>query len=100
VVAKLLTHLLLSLSLGKVSQRCARALPLLLLMRREAAEAGRAARDNEASAPSAGRPSTVPPSSLTTSAPVGGSGAGMGRLTHWSQLGGETSSSGISTTAT
>jgi hypothetical protein len=57
------------------------------------------ARDDEASAPSAGYPSAAPLSSLTMSAPVGGSGAGAGRLTHWSQPGGGTSSSGISTTA-
>jgi hypothetical protein len=44
-------------------------------------------------------PSVAPPSPLTTSAPVGGSGASAGRLTHWSQPGGGTSSSGISTTA-
>jgi hypothetical protein len=62
-------------------------------------EAGRAACDDEAPAPLAGHPSAVPSSSLTTSAPVGGSGAGAGRLTHWSQPGGRTSSSGISTTA-
>jgi hypothetical protein len=45
-------------------------------------EVGRAARDDEAPAPSVGPPNAVPPSPLTTSALVGGSGAGAGRLTH------------------
>jgi hypothetical protein len=38
VVAKLLPQLLLGLSLGKVGRRCAGALPLLLWMRRGAAQ--------------------------------------------------------------
>jgi hypothetical protein len=62
-------------------------------------EVGRAARDDDAPAPSAGHPSATPPSSLTMSAPAEASGADAGRLTHWSQPGGGTSSSGISTTA-
>jgi hypothetical protein len=99
VVAKLLPQLLLGLSLGKVGRRCAGTLPLLLWMRAGPPEAGRVARDEKASSPSAGHPGAAPPSSLTTSAPVGGSRAGAGRLTHWSQPGGGTSSSGISTTA-
>jgi hypothetical protein len=62
-------------------------------------EAGRTARDDEASAPSARRPDITRASSLTTSAPTGGSGAGAGRLPHWSHPGGGVSSSGTSTTA-
>jgi hypothetical protein len=60
---------------------------------------GRAARDNEAPAPPAGRSDITRPSSLTTSAPTGGSGAGAGRLPHWSHPGGGVSSSGTFTTA-
>jgi hypothetical protein len=63
-------------------------------------EAGGAAHDEEASALCAGRPDITQPSSLITSTPTGGSGAGVGRLSHWSHPGGGTSSSGTSTTAT
>jgi hypothetical protein len=62
-------------------------------------EAGRVARDDEASTPHAGRPDITQPSSLIMSTPTGGSGAGAGGLAHWSHPGGGTSSSGISTTA-
>jgi hypothetical protein len=63
-------------------------------------EAGRAARDDEASAPCVGRPDITQPSSLITSTPTGGSRAGAGRFSHWPHPGGGTSSSGTSTTAT
>jgi hypothetical protein len=99
VVVKLLLQLLLGLGLDEVGRRCAGALPLLLQMCRGAArsrEGGARRRGPDAVSRA---PSTAPLSSLTTSAPVGGSGAGAGRLTHWSLPGGGTSSSGISTTA-
>jgi hypothetical protein len=62
-------------------------------------EARGAARDDEASVPSVGRPDILQPSSLITSTPTGGLGAGAGRLPHWSHPGGRVSSSGTSTTA-
>jgi hypothetical protein len=82
VVVKLLPQLLLGLGLDEVGG----GMPAHSLSysgcAREPPEDGRAARDDEASVPSAGHPSTAPPSPLTTSAPVGGSGAGAGMLTH------------------
>jgi hypothetical protein len=50
--------------------------------------------------PCAGRTDITQSSSLITSTPVGGSGAGVGKLTQRSHPGGRTSSSEISTTAT
>jgi hypothetical protein len=63
-------------------------------------EAGRAAWDDEASALFVGRPDIMQSSSLITSTPTGGSGAGAGRFSHWPHPSGGTSSSGTSTTAT
>jgi hypothetical protein len=63
-------------------------------------EAGRTAWDDEASALCVECPDITQPSSLITSTPAGGSGAGAARLSHWPHLGGGTSSSGTSTTAT
>jgi hypothetical protein len=63
-------------------------------------EAGRAARDDEASALCVGCPDITQSSPLITSTPTGGSGAGAGRLSHWPYPGGGMSSSGTSTTAT
>jgi hypothetical protein len=61
------------------------------------AQARRAARDEEASTPRLEPPATMWTSHCVTSAPVWGSGAGMGRFTHWSHAGGGASSSRIST---
>jgi hypothetical protein len=59
------------------------------------------AHEDEAPAPSSGRPSVAPTSPWVTRAPVEPSGADTDALAHWSQPGGGTSSSsGISTTAT
>jgi hypothetical protein len=100
VVAKLLPQLLLGLGLDEVGRRCAGALPLLLRVCHEATRSREGgARPRGPNAVSRPPPSAAPPSSLTTRAPVEGSGADAGRLTHWSQPGGGTSSSGISTTA-
>jgi hypothetical protein len=58
------------------------------------------ARDDEALAPSTGRPNVTPTSPRATRAPAEASGADTGTLAHWSQpSGGTSSSSGISTTA-
>jgi hypothetical protein len=99
MVAKLLPQHLLGLGAGEVG-RWRVAVPRSCFGRAAVpSEAGTTPCDDEASAPSAEHPGATPQSSLTTSAPVGGSGAGAGRFTHWSLLGGGTSSSGISTTA-
>jgi hypothetical protein len=101
MVTKLLPQLLLGLGLDEVGRRCAGALPLLLRMCRGATRSweGGARRQGLGAISWAPQCSAAPPSSLTTSTPVGGSGAGAGRLTHWSQPGGGTSSSGTSTIA-
>jgi hypothetical protein len=61
--------------------------------------AGRAARDDEGSAPCVGCRGITQPSSRITSTPAAGSGADAGQFSHWSHPGGGASSSGISTTA-
>jgi hypothetical protein len=53
--------------------------------------------DEEASTPRLEPPATMWPSHRLTSGPAWGSGAGVGRLAHWSHTGGRTLSSGIST---
>jgi hypothetical protein len=88
VVVEFLPQRLLVLCFVEVDQRRTDTFPLLFR-----------ARDDEASAPSAGRPDITQPSSLITSTPTGGSGAGAGMLPHWSHPGGGVSSSGTSTTA-
>jgi hypothetical protein len=99
MVAKLLPQRLLGLGTSEVSRGASAHSRSCSGRAAAQSEAGRTPRDDEASAPSARRPDTTPPSSLTTSTPVGGSGAGAGRFLHWSHPGGGVSSSGISTTA-
>jgi hypothetical protein len=88
VITELLPQLLLLLGVDKVGGRLVDA----LLSRSRGP-----AREEEASAPCPRPPATMWSSHRLTSAPAWGSGAGMGRFTHWSHPGGGTSSSGIST---
>jgi hypothetical protein len=90
VAAELLPQLLLLLGVGEVGGGGGAST-------RFSPKAGGSTRDEEASAPCLGPPATMWPSHLLTSTPAWGSGAGVGRLAHWSHLGGGTSSSGIST---
>jgi hypothetical protein len=87
VIAELLPQLLLLLGVGEVGGRVDALL----------ARGGGAARDEEASALCLRPPATMWSSHLLTRTPAWGSGAGVGRLAHWSHPGGGTSSSGIST---
>jgi hypothetical protein len=61
--------------------------------------AGRAARDDEGSAPCVGCHGITQPSSRITSTPAAGSGAGAGQFSHWPHPSGGASLSGISTAA-
>jgi hypothetical protein len=88
VITELLPQLLLLLGVDKVGGRLVNA----LLSRSKGP-----AQEDEASASCPRPPATMWPSHHLTSAPAWGSGAGMGRFTHWSHPGGGTSSSGIST---
>jgi hypothetical protein len=99
VVTELLPQLLLGLGLDEVGWRRAGMLPLLLRMRGGATRSWKGGVRRRGPGTISRAPSAAPPLPLTTSTPVEGSGAGAGRLTHWSQPGGRTSSSGISTIA-
>jgi hypothetical protein len=90
MITELLSQLLLLLGVGEVGGASTRSSP----------EAGGPAWDEEASAPCLQPLATMRPSHLLASAPAWGSGAGVGRLAHWSHPGGGTSSSGISTAVT
>jgi hypothetical protein len=100
MVAKLLPQLLFGLGLNEVGRWCVGVLPLVLRMCRGATRSWKGGARRRGPGTISQAPSAAQPSPLTTSAPVGGSEASVGKLTHWSQPGGGTSSSGISTTAT
>jgi hypothetical protein len=83
VITELLPQLLLLLGVGEVGGGAST---------RSSPEEGGPARDEEASAPCLRPPATMWPSHLLARAPSRGSGAGVGRLAHWSHPGGGTSS--------
>jgi hypothetical protein len=99
VVSDFLPQRLLGLGLVKVG-RWRTGMPLLLPGRATATSgACRPAHDDEASEPCVGCCGITQPSSRISSTPTAGSGAGVGRFSHWPHPGGRASSSGISTTA-
>jgi hypothetical protein len=100
MVAELLPQRLLGMGTGEVSRWCVDAFPLLLQACGGAARSWKGGMRRRGLDAVRCRPDITQPSSLITSTPAGGSGAGVGRLTHWSHPGGGTSSSGISTTVT
>jgi hypothetical protein len=90
----------LSLGISEVGRRRVDTFPLLLGVHRGAVRSWKDRARRRGSAPSAGRPDITQSSSLITSTPTRGSGAGAGTHPHWSHPGGGVSSSGTSTTAT
>jgi hypothetical protein len=83
MVAELLPQRLLGLGTSEVSRRRVNAFPLRLWMRRGVARSWKGG-VRRRSTPCTGCPDITQLSSLITSTPVGGSGAEMGWLTHWS----------------
>jgi hypothetical protein len=82
VVAEFLPQLLLGLDLDEVGWRRASVLPLLLRMRRGATRSWKGGARRRGPGTVSRARSDTPPSSLTTSASAGGSGADAGRLAH------------------